>query len=112
MVSQSVRCSTAIHYVPLSTGRANAGYALVTSNCKSPLVLLATSMSRPISAPHGCRTLGSSGSLPHPVLAFIVAAGFADPIVPLPPGCVPKVRRISLSRLDYRQNRPRDQFAR
>jgi hypothetical protein len=29
--------------------------------------------------------------------AFLVAPGFADPIVSLAPRCVPKVRRISLS---------------
>ncbi|MCU1315042.1 MAG: hypothetical protein JWN63_364 [Candidatus Acidoferrum typicum] len=36
------------------TRRVNAGYAPVTTNRKSPLVSVETSLSRPISDPHGC----------------------------------------------------------
>ena len=36
------------------TGRANAGYARVTTNCQSPLVSMATTLSGPLSDTGGC----------------------------------------------------------
>src|SRR6267154_1782561 len=43
------------------TRRANAGYAPVTTNRESPLVSVATSLSRPISDPHVCLTFQGLG---------------------------------------------------
>src|SRR5271156_5029037 len=43
------------------TGRANAEYAPVTTNRKSPLVSVATSLSRPVSDPRGCLTFQGLG---------------------------------------------------
>ena len=77
---------------PYLNGRANAESACVTTNRKSPLVSMATSLSILISDTSGCvifRRLSIapvSGQpwedfqLNHLVLAFLVAARFADPI--------------------------------
>src|SRR6516165_418179 len=82
---------------PYLNGRANAESACVTTNRKSPLVSMATSLSILISDTSGCvifRRLSiapASGQpwkdfqLNHLVLAFLVAARFADPIVSLQP---------------------------
>src|SRR5215468_9955572 len=82
---------------PYLNGRANTESACVTSNRKSPLVSMATSLSILISDTSGCvifRRLSIapvSGQpwedfqLNHLVLAFLVAARFADPIVSLQP---------------------------
>src|SRR6516162_7527498 len=82
---------------PYLNGRANAESACVTSNRKSPLVPMATSLSILISDTSGCvifRRLSIapvSGQpwadlqLNHLVLAFLVAACFADPVVSLQP---------------------------
>ena len=83
---------------PYLNGRANAESACVTTNRKSPLVSMATSLSILISDTSGCvifrRTLSiapASGppwedfQLNHAVLAFLAAARFADPIVSLQP---------------------------
>jgi len=81
----------------LENGRANAESACVTTNRKSPLVSMATSLSILISDTSGCvifRRLSIapvSGQpwedfqLNHLVLAFLVAARFANPIVSLQP---------------------------
>ena len=83
---------------PYLNGRANAESACVTTNRKSPLVSMATSLSILISDTSGCvifRRLSNSAirstlrrlpiRLDHLVLAFLVAARFADPIVSLQP---------------------------
>src|SRR5215468_10093870 len=82
---------------PYLNGRANAESACVTTNRKSTLVSMATSLSNLISDTSGCvifRRLSIapvSGQpwedfqLNHLVLAFVVAARFADPIVSLQP---------------------------
>ena len=49
------------------TGRANAGYAGVTTNRKSPLVSMAAPLSIPVSDPYGCLIFKDSGSLRYPV---------------------------------------------
>ena len=86
---------------PYLNRRANAESACVTTNRKSPLVSMATSLSILISDTSGCVisedsrslrypvNLGKTGRLPielkHIVLAFLVVALFADPIVSLQP---------------------------
>src|SRR5215469_13201738 len=82
---------------PYLHGRANAESACVTTSRKSPFVSMATSLSILISDTSGCvifRRLSIapvSGQpwedfqLNHLVLAFLVAARFADPIVSLQP---------------------------
>jgi hypothetical protein len=77
---------------PYLNERANAESACITTNRKSPLVSMATSLSIPISDTSGCviflrlSIAPVSGQpwedfqLNHLVLAFLVAARFADPI--------------------------------
>src|SRR6516165_8155621 len=82
---------------PYLNGRANAASACVTTNRKSPLVSMATSLSILISDTSGCvifrrLSIAPASGQPwedfqfnHLVLAFLVAARFADPIVSLQP---------------------------
>src|SRR5262250_775377 len=82
---------------PYLNGRANAESACVTTNRKSPLLSMATSLSFLISDTSGCvifrrlsiapvsGQLWEDFQLNHLVLAFLVAARFADPIVSLQP---------------------------
>ncbi len=76
------------------TGRANAGYARVTSNRESPLVSMATTLSGPLSDTDGCLlsqrfALAAVSGRPlqksRNKFAFLVAARFAALIVSLPP---------------------------
>src|SRR5215469_2573045 len=81
---------------PYLHGRANAESARVTTNRKSPLLSMATSLSILISDTSGCvifrrLSIAPASGRPwedfqfNPVLAFLVAARFADPIVSLQP---------------------------
>jgi hypothetical protein len=75
------------------TGRANAGYARVTTSSRSPLVSMATSLSEALSDAGGgvifqrLSIAAVSGQpwenfqLNHRVFAFLIAARSADPIV-------------------------------
>ena len=95
----------------------------IQTGCQSSLVSMAITLSGPLSNT-GCCLISQR---------FALAAVFARPLQKtwneiircvrslqrvswIPsfhcPRCVPKVRRISLSRRDYRQNRPGYQFAR
>src|SRR5271169_5474728 len=78
------------------TGRANAGYVRVTTNCQSPLISLATSLPILILDASGClicQRLALAAIFGQPrqnfqeiIRYFSVAACFAAPIVSLPPG--------------------------
>src|SRR5215467_11723246 len=82
---------------PYLNGRANAESACVTSNRKSPLVSMATSLSILISDTSGCVIFRRLSIAPvsgrpwedfqfnHLVLAFLVAVRFVNPIVSLQP---------------------------
>jgi hypothetical protein len=77
------------------TGRANAGYACVTTNPKSPLVSMATILSSPLSDTRRClicQRLARPAVSSRPrqnsqeiIRCFPIAVHFADPIVSLPP---------------------------
>jgi hypothetical protein len=85
---------------------------------------VATSLQRPISDPHGDLTLQGLGlaavsgqplqkpGMKSSGVCVLSCSGFRGSDRFTAPRRVPKVRRISLSRRDYRQNRPRYQFAR
>src|SRR5215469_422971 len=89
---------------PYLNGRANAESACVTTNRKSPLLSMATSLSFLISDTSGCvifrrlsiapvsGQLWEDFQLNHLVLAFLVAARFADPIRFTPTVCTPRDR--------------------
>jgi len=111
---------------PYLNGRANAESICVTTNRKSPLVSMATSLSILISDTSGCvifRRLSIapvSGQpwedfqLNHLVLAFLVAARFANPIVFTPTVSIRQTRDIMfnlLIQLYRRMNGWRDQPA-
>ncbi len=92
------------------TGRANAGYARVTSNRESPLVSMATTLSGPLSDTGGCLisqrfALATVFGQPRQTFqeinrCFSIAACFAAPVVSLQPGASRK--GDSLSQRDYR----------
>jgi hypothetical protein len=99
------------------TGRANAEYARVTTNRKSPLVSVAISLSRPISNPHGCVTIQRLGlavvsgplqkhGMKSSGVCFFNCSGLRGPDRFTATKRVPKARRILISRHDYPQNRP------
>ena len=78
------------------TGRANARSAPVTTSSQSPLVSMATPLSSPRSNTRGCLifpSLALAAIFGQPrqnfqaiIRSFSIAAWFAAPIVPLPPG--------------------------
>ena len=96
------------------TGRANAGYAGVTTNRKSPFVSMAAPLSILVSDPSGCLTLSkararcgirSTSKNPGMKSSGVCDLGYrafrgSDRFTAT--GCVPKARASSLSQRDYR----------
>jgi hypothetical protein len=99
------------------TGRANAGYAGVTTNRKSPFVSMAAPLPILVSDPNGCLTLsktrahcGIRSTSKNTWNEIIKSSGIGD--LGYRPfrgsdrftaaGCVPKARASSLAQRDYR----------
>ena len=94
------------------TGRANAEYARVTTNRKSPVVSMATTLSSSLSDTGGClicqrRALAAVSGRPRQNFQEIIRCLPHRRVVRgsdrfTATGCVPKVRPSSLSQGDYR----------
>jgi hypothetical protein len=96
-------------YIP---GRANAGDSCVTTNRKSSLVSMATSLSGPLPDTGGCLILAktrarcdirsTSANLPRKHSVFLHRSVLRGSDRFTATGCVPKVKLSSLSQCDYR----------
>ena len=96
------------------TGRANAGYAGVTTNRKSPLVSMAAPLPILVSDPNGCLTLSKTrahfgirstskntwNKIIRDLRSWLQSVSWIDRFTAT--GCVPKARASSLAQRDCR----------